>query len=157
MSVKLKKTLFRSFLRWNKQPAVINSTFTLNPLEFGLDGLMPPDMIRVRSREDVYEAITYCFKNSANDSKNIDIAFNCLRKLNELDKQFKLRLSETTDDEGPGPVDTPLFKEKVQYVDANAQILEVSPTSRQLPLFLLDGAFFPQGSTSLHIFEPRYL
>jgi hypothetical protein len=157
MSVKLKKTLFRSFLRWNKQPAVINSTFTLNPSEFGLDGLLPPDMIRVQNREDVYKAITYCFKNSANDSKNIDIAFNCLRKLNELDKQFKLHLSQTADDERPGPVDTPLFKGKVEYVDVNAQLLDASSTSRQLPLFLLDGAFFPQGSTSLHIFEPKYL
>jgi hypothetical protein len=137
---------------------VINSTFTLNPSEYGLDGLLPLDMIRVQNRADVYKAVTYCFKNAPDDSKNIDIAFNCLRKLNELDMQFKLNLSEKADDEDqPGPVDTPLFKEKVEYVDVNAQILEPSPTSRQLPLFLLDGAFFPQGSTSLHIFEPRYL
>lgn len=156
MSIKLRKTLFRSFLRWNKQPAVINSTFILNPSEFGVEGLLPPEMLRVQNKEGVYQAVTYCFKNSPNDSKNIDIAFNCLRKLNELDKQFKKRVSQTAD-EGPEPIDSPLFKERVEYVNVNAQISETSPTSRQLPLFLLDGAFFPQGRTSLHIFEPRYL
>jgi hypothetical protein len=135
---------------------VINSTFILNPSEFGVEGLLPPEMIRVQNKEGIYQAVTYCFKNSANDSKNIDIAFNCLRKLNELDKQFKKRFSQTAD-EGPEPIESPLFKERVEYVDVNAQFSEASPTSRKLPLFLLDGAFFPQGRTSLRIFEPRYL
>lgn len=156
MSSKVKRTLFRSFLRWNRRPAVINSQFILNPKEFGLDALLPPKMIRIQNREGVYEAVSYCFKNSADDSKNIDLAFDCLRRLNELDKQFKKRLSQAAD-EGQGTVETSLFKERVEYVDVNAEVSEISPTSRQLPLFLLDGAFFPQGRTSLHIFEPRYL
>lgn len=49
-----------------------------------------------------------------------------------------------------------LWNEKVQYVDLSASSLESSPTARSLPLFLLSGAFYPQGETFLNIFEMKY-
>lgn len=58
--------------------------------------------------------------------------------------------SEARDDSAP------LWKERVSYVDLSASEMEASPTARSLPLFLLGGAFYPQGQTLLHVFEMKY-
>ena len=159
MSIRLKKTLFRSFLRWNKQPAIANSKFILNSSEFGVDKLLPLEMKMIQNKEGVYKTISYCFRNPVNDpklaSKSIDIAFDSLRKLNTLGEQFKKRVSQEARKRIEVNFQTPLFKESVEFAEVNA--IDFSPTARQLPLFLLDGAFFPRGKTALQIFEPRYL
>lgn len=49
-----------------------------------------------------------------------------------------------------------LWKDRVQYIDLAANNQEESLTSRTLPLFLLSGAFYPEGETYLNIFEMRY-
>jgi hypothetical protein len=49
-----------------------------------------------------------------------------------------------------------LWSEQVDYLDlATCEAGDPSKT-RQLPLFLLNGAFFPEGITFLNIFEMRY-
>lgn len=42
------------------------------------------------------------------------------------------------------PTDIPMWKEKVQFVDLSVMNIDASPTARDLPLFLLSGAFYPQ-------------
>ena len=37
MSLKLKRILFRSFLRWNRRPAVVQSFFEIDPSDLGAD------------------------------------------------------------------------------------------------------------------------
>jgi len=51
--------------------------------------------------------------------------------------------------------DSSLWKERVQYVDLSNASPETA-TSRPLPLFLLGGAFYPQGTTFLNVFEMKY-
>lgn len=48
------------------------------------------------------------------------------------------------------------WKQNVQYVDMTSTILPSSDNVREIPLFLLGGAFFPQGNTFLHVFEMKY-
>lgn len=49
-----------------------------------------------------------------------------------------------------------LWQDRVEYIDLGATNLEVSPTARTLPLFLLGSAFYPQGETYLNVFEMKY-
>jgi len=49
-----------------------------------------------------------------------------------------------------------LWSERVEYVDLSSTQTEPSPTARPLPLFLLGGAFYPQGQTVLQVFEMKY-
>eukprot|EP01038_Epipyxis_sp_PR26KG_P011140 gene11140-14949_t len=52
-----------------------------------------------------------------------------------------------------------LFNEQVEYIDlsASTNIESSDPlVTRSLPLFLLSGAFYPQGTTELNVFEMRY-
>jgi Lon protease-like protein len=68
----------------------------------------------------------------------------------------KSSLSSTADGQ-PVEVQSAIFNEQVKYIDLNAaDSTSSSPNSRTLPLFLLGAAFYPQGSTYLHVFEMRY-
>ena len=58
--------------------------------------------------------------------------------------------------ESPSASESSLWRERVEFVDLSAQALTLSETSRQLPLFLLGGAFFPEGLTVLNVFEMKY-
>ena len=49
-----------------------------------------------------------------------------------------------------------LWSERVEYVDLSAADSLPSSTARSLPLFMLGGAFYPQGITYLNVFEMRY-
>lgn len=49
-----------------------------------------------------------------------------------------------------------IWREKVNYVDPNKVIEESTEGRQSLPLFLLSGVFYPQGSTVLNIFEMKY-
>ena len=49
-----------------------------------------------------------------------------------------------------------IWKDTVQYVDLSSVDNSESTTARSLPLFLLSGAFYPQGITYLHIYEMKY-
>ena len=44
----------------------------------------------------------------------------------------------------------------MEYVDLTGGGLEESPTARNLPLFILGGAFYPQGTSYLNVFEMKY-
>ena len=48
------------------------------------------------------------------------------------------------------------WKQSVQYFDLTTSDLPPSTNVREIPLFLLGGAFFPQGNTFLHVFEMKY-
>lgn len=49
-----------------------------------------------------------------------------------------------------------LWQERVKYVDLSAVKESPSPDARELPLFLLGGAFYPEGTTFLNVFEMKY-
>lgn len=49
-----------------------------------------------------------------------------------------------------------IWSEKVNYVDPNNNLDGSARDMRELPLFLLSGVFYPQGSTVLNIFEMKY-
>lgn len=63
---------------------------------------------------------------------------------------------ESLYDASSQPQSKTLWSERVQYVDISATQLDESPTARPLPLFLLNGAFYPQGETYLNVFEMKY-
>jgi Lon protease-like protein len=44
----------------------------------------------------------------------------------------------------------------VQFFELTSSIPPVSSNVREMPLFLLGGAFFPNGNTFLHVFEMKY-
>ena len=48
-----------------------------------------------------------------------------------------------------------LWSDRVQYIDLSAPRTETSPTARTIPLFILGGAFYPQGLTFLNVFEMK--
>lgn len=102
-------------------------------------------MNKIQDREGVYSAISHCFRNTASPKNSSDIAFDCLRKLNVLSTQFKKRIKqEATDQVDRSVVDTPLYSERVQYMDANVGDSDSSPVSstvRPLPLFLLGSGY----------------
>ena len=52
--------------------------------------------------------------------------------------------------------DEKFWKQSVHYFDPTASELPPRQNVREIPLFLLEGAFFPQGNTFLHIFEMKY-
>ena len=49
-----------------------------------------------------------------------------------------------------------LWRERVEFVDLSAAQVAPSSNSREMPLFLLGGAFFPEGTTVLNVFEMKY-
>ena len=49
-----------------------------------------------------------------------------------------------------------LWSDKVDYVDLLAREEEPTSTTRPLPLFLLSGAFYPSGTSYIHVFEMKY-
>ena len=49
-----------------------------------------------------------------------------------------------------------IWKEKVQYVDFTMPVTEQVGRFKTLPLFLLNGVFYPQGTNLLNIFEMKY-
>lgn len=58
---------------------------------------------------------------------------------------------------GDSSEDTDLLRERVDYFDLNTPFLGMTtPTTRQLPLFVLGHAFFPCGDTVLTVFEMKY-
>lgn len=104
-STRLKITLFRSLLRWTKKPSVVQSKFSLDPSEFGVDGLLPPSVRRIRNHTGVYGAISYLFRQHAvvnsvrvargkaalSDSDAIDTALDVIKRLNQLGTQLQVR------------------------------------------------------------------
>ena len=74
--------------------------------------------------------------------------FNIDRYLDEAEERFSGFYGDDYDDFS-------LWKERVEYVDLSNASPE-TPTSRSLPLFLLGGAFYPQGTTYLNVFEMKY-
>jgi Lon protease-like protein len=49
-----------------------------------------------------------------------------------------------------------LWSDRVEYVDLTSSKEDFSPLSRPLPLFLLQGAFYPSGISYIHVFEMKY-
>ncbi len=108
-STRLKITLFRSLLRWTRQPAVVQSKFSLDPSEFGVEDLLPKSVRRIRNHTGVYGAISYLFrqqgdvknalreargKTALSDSDAVDAALDVLKRLNQLGSQLKERLNQ---------------------------------------------------------------
>ena len=73
-----------------------------------------------------------------------------LRRELACTQQSRTRLHSTPTDESS------LWKDRVEFVDLSSAPLEPSSTARPLPLFLLGGAFFPEGVTVLNVFEMKY-
>jgi len=48
------------------------------------------------------------------------------------------------------------WDENVKFFDLSSSASPAGENVRELPLFLLGGAFFPEGNTNLHIFEMKY-
>ncbi len=67
---------------------------------------------------------------------------------------YKSSLSDNDDVANP---DTALLKENVELFNVGTVLSTTpSPSSRQLPLFGLNYAFYPCGETVLRVFEMRY-
>lgn len=64
------------------------------------------------------------------------------------------RIKSTNDDSNS--ISSSIWRDKVRYFDLSSSPSSSTQNSRNLPLFLLGGAFFPQGVTFLHIFEMKY-
>ena len=52
--------------------------------------------------------------------------------------------------------DDKFWRENIQYVDLTSSIIPPTENARELPLFLLGNAFYPEGNTYLHVFEMKY-
>lgn len=68
-----------------------------------------------------------------------------------------MALSSDNQKEGE-PLASTLWSERLEYFDLNGRYEEASSEKprREIPLFLLGGAFYPQGMTFLNIFEMKY-
>ena len=102
---RLTLTLFRSLLRFTRQPHVVQSKFTLNPAEFRIDGRLPSSVYHIRNHTGVYGAISYLFRRSElidaicvaknktiwTESERIDVCLDALKKLNQVSVQLKER------------------------------------------------------------------
>jgi hypothetical protein len=101
----------------------------------------------------IEESVSYCsnfisYSNQLKPHSNIRyLRSSYLRKQNF--EPFSTRNEADIDSNS-------FWKENVEYFDLNFQNTEISATSRSLPLFLLGGAFFPQGTTFLNVFEMKY-
>ena len=67
-----------------------------------------------------------------------------------------VRMSSEEGSSSSSSSSTSLWRERVEFVDLSSQAMPLSETARPLPLFLLGGAFFPEGVTVLNVFEMKY-
>eukprot|EP01039_Chlorochromonas_danica_P003796 gene3796-4146_t len=86
------RALFRSFLRWTRQPELINNPFILNPTALNISKLLPPG-VQLHGQEGVQAAIFHCFRHHSYSSQHLDVALTVLKKLNELSQVLKRRLA----------------------------------------------------------------
>ncbi len=103
MSLKLKKTLFRSFLRWNRHPAIVSSNFVVDPNDIGIGHLLPQSVRSIRNKEGIHGAISYCFRTPPAIGENevdMDLAFDVLKKLNTYGTELKRRYSQHLGEHG---------------------------------------------------------
>ena len=105
-NARLKIALFRSLLRWTRQPEAVQSKFSLDPSEFGVDGLLPKSVRRVRNNTGVYGAVSYLFREkpdvinsvrlarghmALSENDTIDVALDVIKRLNQLGAQLKVQ------------------------------------------------------------------
>ena len=102
---RLTLTLFRSLLRFTRQPHVVQSKFALNPAEFRIEGRLPSSVHHIRNHTGVYGTISYLFRRSDlidaicvaknkpiwTESERIDVCLDSIKKLNQLSVQLKER------------------------------------------------------------------
>ena len=94
---RLLKTLFRSMLRWSRQPHVVNAKFTLHPEDFGepvSKELGAIGVRTVRNHYGLYGAVSHLFRGTSSSSHNIDAALDGLKQLNVLGSSLKERLAQ---------------------------------------------------------------
>jgi hypothetical protein len=104
MSIKLKKTLFRSFLRWNRHPAIVSSNFLVDPNDIGIGHLLPQSVRSIRNKEGIHGAISYCFRTApavGEKEVDMDLAFDVLKKLNTYGTELKRRYSQHIKNSAP--------------------------------------------------------
>lgn len=87
---------------------------------------------------EAYKSYSYNYNNNNNNNRRIG------RTTTIIKKNTKLYNNEKS-----------LWTESVEYVDISSA-KEGSTNARSVPLFLLTGAFFPEGTTYLNIFEMKY-
>ena len=98
-NARLKITLFRSLLRWTRTPEAVQTKFSLDPSEFGVDDLLPSSVRRIRNHTGVYGAISYLFRRVArgkaalSDHETVDVAMDVIKRLNQLGAQLKVSYS----------------------------------------------------------------
>jgi hemimethylated DNA binding protein len=124
MSKKLSIALYRSFLRWNRNPTVIRSTFNIDPLVIGIPDShlnSHPTLLKkngkIKNATGVYTAINYCFRTQLPTSDNIDIAFTVLKNLNELTFELQQNLYKHNNNKIKDVLEKVVFKigEVVQH------------------------------------------
>ena len=69
---------------------------------------------------------------------------------------YDLRRASTCLHCTPNPASAALWRDHVEFVDLSVVDTEPSETTRELPLFLLGSAFYPQGNNFLNVFEMKY-
>lgn len=67
-----------------------------------------------------------------------------------------LRRTGTSLNCAPNPASAALWRDQVDFVDLSVVDTEPSENTRELPLFLLGSAFYPQGNNFLNVFEMKY-
>lgn len=116
-SAKLARTLFRSMIRWSRQDVVVQSRFTLNPLNYQLNFIDHP----LENHHEVRSAIYSAFRNRTNNSDNIQLGFETLKHLNHLRGTLTKRMDVRKHNANEAHVSKAIFKigESVSNTQAN--------------------------------------
>lgn len=103
--VMLSRVLFRSLLRWVRQPEITQSKFVIDPKAFSCEQLFPVNTM-LNNATGVQAAVFHCFRQnsgfdaakSANSGATldtmIDLGFSVLKRLNEYTPFLKERLQQ---------------------------------------------------------------
>ena len=88
---RLLKTLFRSLVRFTRQPHVVEAKFKLHPEDYGVaKELQALGVGNVRNHYGLYAAISHLFRsNSSSSSGDVDTALDALKQLNALGFNLK--------------------------------------------------------------------
>lgn len=97
--LKLSKTLFKSFLRWNRRSHILQSKFTIDMIGIGLSQYIPDNYASfVTNKEGIQGAIFHCFrnhpKNEISTTKAVDqinLGFKVLKELNLVSEELLKR------------------------------------------------------------------
>jgi hypothetical protein len=65
--------------------------FTIDPVDYGIDKLLPAGVTKLQNREGVHGAITHCFRNVPFNDDNMDLALSVLKRLNAFSVELKAR------------------------------------------------------------------